>query len=82
MRIRFNVRSLANKKKRNTSGEISQVSETPYSIEFSKKALDKSSVEYQTLRNDVKKVLGVIIGLIKDRTCVENSSSSTVGGLK
>ena len=52
--------SLANKKKRNTPGEILQVSETPYSIEFSKKALDKSSVEYQTLRNDVKKVLGVI----------------------
>ena len=50
-------------------GEISQASELPFTIEFSKKALDKESEEYQTLYKDVKKILEVIIGLIKDRVC-------------
>src|SRR6266516_5917359 len=42
-------------------GEISQASEIPYSIEFNKKALEKNSEEYHTLRKNVKKVLGVIV---------------------
>lgn len=50
-------------------GEISQASELPFTIEFSKKALDKESEEYQTLRKGVKKVLEAIVGLIKDRAC-------------
>ncbi|CAG8646022.1 1258_t:CDS:2 [Acaulospora morrowiae] len=50
-------------------GEISQASEVPHTIEFNKKALDKESEEYQTLRSGVRKVLGVIVGLIKDRAC-------------
>lgn len=43
-------------------GEISQASEVPVTIEFNKKALDKDSEEYQTLRSGVKKVLGVVVG--------------------
>ncbi|PKC58335.1 hypothetical protein RhiirA1_471124 [Rhizophagus irregularis] len=35
-------------------------------------ALDKESVEYQTLRNGAKKVLGVVVGLLKDRACAED----------
>ena len=58
-------------------GEISQASEVPVTIEFNKKALNKESEEYQTLRNDgVKKVLGVVVGLLKDRTCAEDDSPS------
>ncbi len=35
-------------------GEISQASETPYTIEFNKKALEKNSEEYQVLSKGVK----------------------------
>ncbi|EXX62916.1 hypothetical protein RirG_157300 [Rhizophagus irregularis DAOM 197198w] len=45
-------------------------------IEFSEDALVKESVEYQTLRNGVKKVLGVVVGLLKDRACAEDDSLS------
>jgi hypothetical protein len=51
--------------------KISQGSKLPFSIEFSEDALDKESAEYQTLRNGVKKVLGVVVGLLKDRACAE-----------
>jgi hypothetical protein len=46
------------------------------STEFSEDALDKDSVEYQTLHNGVKRVLGVIVGLLKDRVCAEDESPS------
>ncbi|GES82228.1 hypothetical protein GLOIN_2v1587390 [Rhizophagus clarus] len=49
-------------------GEISQASELPFTIEFNKKALDKDSEEYVTLCKRVLKVLGIIVGLLKDRT--------------
>ncbi|GES97092.1 hypothetical protein GLOIN_2v1587390 [Rhizophagus clarus] len=52
-------------------GRISQGSKLPLSIEFSEDALDKKSVEYQTLCNGVKKVLSVVVGIIKDRACAE-----------
>jgi len=57
-------------------GEISQASEIPYSIEFNKKALEENSEEYQTLYKGVKKVLGIIVGLLKDRACVEKSPAT------
>ncbi|GBB90251.1 hypothetical protein RclHR1_17130003 [Rhizophagus clarus] len=53
-----------------TPGKISQGSKLPFSIEFSEDALDKESVEYQTLRNGVKKVLGVVVGLLEDRALI------------
>jgi hypothetical protein len=43
-------------------GEISQASEVPLTIEFNKKALNKDSEEYQTLRNSVRKVLDIVVG--------------------
>ena len=58
------------------SGVISQGSKLPLSIEFSEDALKKDSVEYQTLHNGVKKVLGVVVGLLKDRACAEDDSPS------
>ena len=33
-------------------------------------------MEYQTLRNGVKKVLGVVVGLLKDRACAEDDPLS------
>ncbi|PKK69248.1 hypothetical protein RhiirC2_850855 [Rhizophagus irregularis] len=33
--------------------------------------LEQDSEEYQSLRNSVKKVLGVVVGLLKDRACAE-----------
>src|SRR4051794_40134093 len=59
-----------------TPGKISQGGKLPFSIEFSEDALDKESEEYQTLRNGVKKVLGVVVGLLKDRACAEDDSPS------
>jgi len=38
--------------------------------------LDKESEEYQTLRNGVKKILGVVVGLLKDRAYAEDESPS------
>ncbi|GBC40233.2 hypothetical protein GLOIN_2v1587390 [Rhizophagus irregularis DAOM 181602=DAOM 197198] len=66
-----------NKRKRKREDvKISQGSKLPFSIEFSEDALVKESVEYQTLRNGVKKVLGVVVGLLKDRACAEDDSLS------
>ena len=59
-----------------TPGIISQGGKLPLSIEFSEDALKKDSVEYQTLHNGVKKVLGVVVGLLKDRACAEDDSLS------
>jgi len=56
-----------------TPGEISKASDTPLTIEFTKKALDKKSEEYRALWDGVKKVLGVVVGLIKDRASIEKS---------
>ncbi|GBB90185.1 hypothetical protein RclHR1_17070004 [Rhizophagus clarus] len=52
-------------------GKISQASELPFTIEFNKKALDKDSEEYVTLCKGVLKVLGIMLGLLKDRACAE-----------
>jgi hypothetical protein len=41
---------------------ISQGSKLPLSVEFSEDALNKAE-EYQSLRNGMKKVLGVVVGL-------------------
>ncbi|RIA84515.1 hypothetical protein C1645_832144 [Glomus cerebriforme] len=57
-------------------GEISQASELPVTIEFNKKALDKNSNAYQSLRNGVKEVLGIIVGLLKDRVSAEDEPPS------
>ena len=54
-------------------GQISKASDTALTIEFTKKALEKNSEEYHALRKNVKKVLGVVVGLLKDRACVEKS---------
>ncbi|PKY53638.1 hypothetical protein RhiirA4_547749 [Rhizophagus irregularis] len=51
-------------------------SKLSFSIEFSEDALDKESVEYQALRNGVKKVLGIVVGLLKDRACAEDDPPS------
>ena len=59
-----------------TPGKISQGSKLPFSIEFSEDALDKESVEYQTLCNGMRKVLGVVVGLLKDRACAEDNPPS------
>ncbi|GBC03375.1 hypothetical protein RclHR1_00510006 [Rhizophagus clarus] len=48
-------------------GEILQASKAPFSIEFVEEALVENSEEYKTLRKGVKKVLGIIIGLLEDR---------------
>ena len=52
-------------------GESAQ-SETSYTIEFNKKALDKDSKEYQYLHKSVKRILEQL----KDRVCVEKLPSS------
>ena len=57
-------------------GEISQASEIPVTIEFNKKALNKESEEYKLLCNGIKKVLGVVVGLLKDRACAEDNPPS------
>jgi len=46
----------------------------PFSIEFVEEALVEKSEEYKKLRKDVRKVLGIIIGLLKDRACVGEES--------
>ncbi|CAG8611414.1 2778_t:CDS:2, partial [Ambispora gerdemannii] len=56
--------------------EISQASEVPYSIEFNKKALEKKLRGIPNIFKGVKKVLGIIVELLKDRACVEKSPDS------
>ncbi|CAG8699676.1 20926_t:CDS:2, partial [Dentiscutata erythropus] len=60
------LESLYKQTRENRSG-ILQASKAPFSIEFTKESLDKSSEEYQTLHKGLKKVLGIIVGLLKDR---------------
>ena len=48
----------------------------PYKIELTDDALVIDSVEYYSLCKDVKKILGIIVGLLKDRACVDNSSEA------
>ncbi|RIA86005.1 hypothetical protein C1645_829930 [Glomus cerebriforme] len=60
----------------NDTGEISQASEVPVTIEFNKKALNKESEEYKLLCNGVKKILNVVVSLLKDKTCAEDDSPS------
>ncbi len=59
-----------------TPGKISQGNKLPFSIEFSEDALNKESEEYKSLRNGVKKALGVVVGLLKDRACAEDDPPS------
>ena len=56
--------------------EISQESEAPFTISFNRKALNKESEEYQTLYNGVKKVLGMVVGMLIDRASAEDESPS------
>ncbi|RIA94328.1 hypothetical protein C1645_818138 [Glomus cerebriforme] len=51
-------------------------SKLPFSIKFSEDALDKESVKYQILHNGLRKVLGIVVSLLKDRVCAENDSPS------
>ncbi|CAG8763120.1 6895_t:CDS:2, partial [Ambispora leptoticha] len=53
-----------------------KASESAYTIEFNKKSLDKDSEECQALHKNVKKVLEMIVGLLKDRACVEKSPAN------
>ena len=57
-------------------GQISQGSKRPYIIKFTDEALIEDSEEYHALRNSMKKVLGIIIALLKDHTCVEKSPAT------
>lgn len=52
-----------------TPGSISKGSKSPHIIIFTDDALDESSEEYRTLCESVRKVLGIIVGLLMDRTC-------------
>lgn len=45
----------------------------PYKIELTDDALVYDSEEYHSLCKDVRKILGIIVGLLKDRACVDNS---------
>ncbi|CAG8818967.1 12159_t:CDS:1, partial [Gigaspora rosea] len=56
-------------------GEISQGSKLPYTIEFTEDALNEESEEYQILRKSVRRVLGVVVGMLKDRACVDKSGA-------
>ena len=57
-------------------GEISQASELLLAIEFNKKALVKDFEEYKTLHSDVKKVLGMVVGMLVDRASAKDESPS------
>ncbi|GBB97428.1 hypothetical protein RclHR1_29930004 [Rhizophagus clarus] len=64
-------RTRENEKGGTTISTIYMASELPFTIEFNKKALDKDSEEYVTFCKGVLKVLGIIVGLLKDRACAE-----------
>ena len=55
-----------------TPGTISKGNKVPYTIKFTDDALDENSKEYCTLCKEVKEVLEIIIGLIKDRASCAN----------
>ena len=52
-------------------GQLSLLTPTAFPQEFLPYA-----EEYQALHNGVKKVLGMIVGLLKDRACVDKSPSN------
>lgn len=54
-------------------------SKSEYRINLSKTALKK---DLESMREDVKQVLGVIVGLLKDRISVDNSPASKKARIK
>ncbi|PKB99608.1 hypothetical protein RhiirA5_429427 [Rhizophagus irregularis] len=74
MRTEDRIFSYFNETPDDEDREILQASKAPFSIEFVEEALDEKSEEYQTLRKGVKKVLGIIVGSLEDRACVEDKS--------
>jgi hypothetical protein len=50
-----------------TSDGISSTSKDPLNIRFSESALEEGSEEEKDLRKNVKRVMEVIVGLLKDR---------------
>src|SRR5277367_4514240 len=59
-----------------TPGNISRAGKSPISIEFTEDALNKDSEEYYALRKGVKKVLEIVVWLLKDRACLDDSPVS------
>ncbi|CAG8665118.1 665_t:CDS:10, partial [Dentiscutata erythropus] len=55
--------------------EILQGSKLPYTIEFTEDALNEEFEEYQTLHKSVRRVLGVVVSMLKDRVCVDKSGA-------
>ena len=54
-----------------TPGSISKGRKIPYTVQFTDDALNKNSEDYRILCEEVKKILEIIVGLIKDRvSCV------------
>ncbi|PKC60427.1 hypothetical protein RhiirA1_425936 [Rhizophagus irregularis] len=58
-----------------TLGVISKCSKLPLAIDLTDDAL-KGMEEYHTLCKGVRKVLGVIVGLLKDSACADKSPES------
>ena len=55
-----------------TSDGISSTSKDPLNIQFSESVLKEGSEEEKDLRKNVKRVMEVIVGLLKDRLeCVD-----------
>jgi hypothetical protein len=53
-------------------GEIYRGSKLPFTIDFTDDALKEESKEQKGLRESVKRVLGVVVGLLKDRACLDD----------
>jgi hypothetical protein len=51
-------------------GEIYRGSKLPFTIEFTDDALKEESKEQQALCESVKRVLGVVVRLLKNRACL------------
>ena len=58
-----------------TSDGISRTSKDLLNIQFTKFALKEDSEEEKELRKDVKRVIEVIVGLLKDRMDIEREPS-------
>src|SRR5437763_6949050 len=58
------------------SDGISCTSKNPLNIRFTESALEEGSEEEKELRKNVKQVLEVIVGLLKDRVDVEKEPSN------
>ena len=56
-----------------TSDSIYSTSGSEYQINLTKSAVKENS---ELLRNNVKRVIGIIVGLLKDRVTVDSSPSS------